>query len=153
MHPLELRIPPLALLAAFAAAIVTASVWAPLARVPVPGHRVMALLLVVAGLGVALAGVVAFRRARTTVNPLSPQRTTTVVCTGIYRRSRNPMYLGMALALLGVAAWGSSLAGYALVPAFCAYLTRFQIVPEERALLQRFGPEFASYRAQVRRWI
>lgn len=153
MHPLELRIPPLALLVAFAAAIVAASIWVPLGRVPVPGHWVMALLLVVAGLGVALAGVEAFRRARTTVNPLSPQRATTVVCTGIYRRSRNPMYLGMALALLGVATWGSSLAGYALVPAFCAYLTRFQIVPEERALLQHFGPEFASYRAQVRRWI
>jgi protein-S-isoprenylcysteine O-methyltransferase Ste14 len=153
MHRLELRIPPLALVAVFAAAMVAASVWMPLVRVPVPGHRVIALLLVVAGLGVALAGVVAFRRARTTVNPMAPQRSTTVVCTGIYRLSRNPMYLGMALALLGVAAWGSSLAGYVLVPAFCAYLTRFQIVPEERALLERFGPEFADYMGRARRWI
>ena len=153
MHRFELRIPPLVLVAVFAAAIVAASRWAPLARVPVPGHRVIALLLVVAGLGVALAGVVAFRRARTTVNPMAPERTTTVVCTGIYRLSRNPMYLGMALALLGVAAWGSSLAGYALVPVFCAYQTRFQIVPEERALLQHFGPEFSAYMGRVRRWI
>jgi protein-S-isoprenylcysteine O-methyltransferase Ste14 len=59
----------------------------------------------------------------------------------------------MALVLLGLAAWGSSLAGYALVAVFCGYLTRFQIKPEERALLQRFGPEFADYMGQVRRWI
>jgi hypothetical protein len=73
------------------------------------------VLLVLAGLGVALAGVLAFRRARTTVNPMAPQRATAVVRTGLYRLSRNPMYLGLALALLGLAAWGSSLTGYALV--------------------------------------
>ena len=84
---------------------------------------------------------------------MAPQRSTAVVRTGLYRLSRNPMYLGMALALLGLAAWSSSLTGYALVAAFCGYLTRFQIVPEERALLQRFGPEFADYMSQVRRWI
>jgi hypothetical protein len=76
MHRLELRIPPLVLVALFAAAIVAASVWMPLVRVPVPGHRALAVLLVLAGLGVALAGVVAFRRARTTVNPMAPQRAT-----------------------------------------------------------------------------
>jgi protein-S-isoprenylcysteine O-methyltransferase Ste14 len=153
MHRLELRVPPLVLVALFAAAIVAASVWMPMLHVPLPGHRALAVLLVLAGLGAALAGVLAFRRARTTVNPMAPQRSTTVVRTGLYRLSRNPMYLGLALALLGLAAWGSSLTGYALVPAFCAYLTRFQIKPEERALLQRFGPEFTDYMGQVRRWI
>ena len=153
MHRLELRIPPLMLVALFAAAIGAASVWMPLVRVPVPGHRALAVVLVLAGLGAALAGVLAFRRARTTVNPMAPQRATAVVRTGLYRLSRNPMYLGLALALLGLAAWGSALTGYALVAAFCGYLTRFQIKPEERALLQRFGPEFADYMSQVRRWI
>ena len=153
MHRLELRIPPLVLVALFAAAIVAASVWIPLVHVPVPGHRALALLLVLAGLGVALAGVVAFQRAHTTVNPMAPQRATAVVRTGLYRLSRNPMYLGLALALLGLAAWGSSLTGYALVPAFCAYLTRFQIKPEERALGERFGPQLSQYTASVRRWL
>ena len=62
------------------------------------------------------------------------------------------MYLGMALVLLGLAAWASALAGYLLVPGFCAYLTRFQIIPEEKALLAAFGPAFARYMATVRRW-
>lgn len=87
------------------------------------------------------------------MSPLSPERTASVVSSGIYRWSRNPMYLGMALALFAVAAWCSSLVGFAAVPLFCAYLTRFQIVPEERMLLKLFGAEYAAYLAQVRRWI
>jgi protein-S-isoprenylcysteine O-methyltransferase Ste14 len=153
MHRLELRIPPLALAAAFAGAIALASAHAPLLRLPSPGRRLVAASLAIAGLAVALAGVVQFRRARTTVDPTSPERTTAIVTSGLYRWSRNPMYLGMALMLLGAAAWASTLAGYLLVAAFCAYLTRFQIVPEERALAVAFGPEFERYAATVRRWI
>jgi protein-S-isoprenylcysteine O-methyltransferase Ste14 len=152
MRPLELRIPPLALAAIFAAAIGLASVHAPLIGFPFPGHRLAAVILAALGLAIALAGVVQFRRARTTVSPMSPEGTSAIVTTGLYRWSRNPMYLGMALALLGVAAWASTLAGYLLVAAFCAYLTRFQIVPEERALMASFGPEFVRYMTRVRRW-
>lgn len=153
MHHLELRIPPLVLVAAFAVAIVLASVYMPLLRFPIPGHRYVATALVFVGLGVAAAGVLQFRRARTTVNPMSPQKTSALVSSGLYRWSRNPMYLGMALTLLGVAAWPSALTGYVLVLGFCWYLTMFQIIPEEKALLAAFGPEFGQYMAKVRRWI
>jgi len=121
--------------------------------VPFLGHKYAAAALVLTGLLLALVGVLQFRRARTTVNPMSPAKASALVSSGIYRWSRNPMYLGMALLLLGVAAWGSTLAGYLLVLAFCWFLTRFQIIPEERALLAAFGQEFAQYMARVRRWI
>ena len=153
MSRLELRIPPLALVVAVALAITLVTVYAPLLRITFPGHRFTAAALLLLGLLVALVGVLQFRRARTTVDPMSPHRASAIVSSGLYRRSRNPMYLGMALALLGVAAWGSTLAGYLLVIAFCWYLARFQIVPEERALLAAFGPEFARYMARVRRWV
>lgn len=153
MPRLELRIPPLALAAAFAGAIALASAYAPLLRLPIPGHRFAAASLAVAGLAIAVAGVAQFRRARTTVNPTSPERTSVVVTTGLYRWSRNPMYVGMALILLGAAAWTSTLAGYLLVAGFCAYLTRFQIVPEERSLVASFGPEYGRYMKRVRRWV
>lgn len=153
MRSLELRIPPLALAAAIAAAIALASIHAPLLDLPFPGHRFAATILAIAGLAIALAGVAQFRRARTTVNPTSPDRTSAIVTSGLYRWSRNPMYLGMALILLGMAVWTSTLAGYLLVAVFCAYLTRFQIVPEERALIASFGPEFQRYMNEVRRWI
>ena len=72
---------------------------------------------------------------------------------GIYCLTLNPMYLGMALMLLSVAVWCSTLLGYALVPLFCVYMTEFQIKPEERALLAIFGQEFSIYMTKVRRWI
>lgn len=150
---LELRIPPLAL-----AAITFAGMWAvaqalpQLAR-PLPGSSVVAALLVTLGVVVGLAGVRSFRASRTTVNPMRPGAASTLVYAGVYRYSRNPMYLGGALALAGWAAYLSSAAALGLVPALVAYLNRFQIEPEERALLEKFGTPYAEYMARVRRWI
>ena len=87
------------------------------------------------------------------MSPFSPERTSSVVSSGIYRWTRNPMYLGMALGLFGFSVWSSSLPGFAVVLLFCLYLTRFQIQPEERMLLKLFGAEYAEYMAQVRRRI
>ncbi len=153
MHRLELRIPPLALFVIFVAAILAAGAYIPAANIAFPGHRALAVLAFILGWVIVGAGVFEFHRAKTTMNPLSPERSMSIVSSGIYRWSRNPMYLGMALALVGVAAWRSSLPGYAAVWLFCAYLTRFQIKPEERALLEIFGAEFSAYLTQVRRWI
>lgn len=72
---------------------------------------------------------------------------------GVYRYTRNPMYLGMAATLASIALWKASVPGVALVPGFCLYMSRFQIRPEERALLTRFGDEFSACMSQVRRWI
>jgi protein-S-isoprenylcysteine O-methyltransferase Ste14 len=105
------------------------------------------------GAAVAIAGVLSFRRAKTTVNPLKPQTSATLVSTGVYSFTRNPMYLGMVLVLLAWAVYLSST--WSLVgPAFFAsYITRFQIVPEERVLDGLFGAPFAEYRKRVRRWL
>jgi protein-S-isoprenylcysteine O-methyltransferase Ste14 len=114
-----------------------------------------ALSLVCFGAGAAIgaAGVWGFRRARTTVNPWRPHASSTLVVNGIYRYTRNPMYLGLLLALLG---WGLYLANvYALILAFTfvPYMSRFQIRPEERALRQTFGQQFRGYCGRVRRWL
>jgi protein-S-isoprenylcysteine O-methyltransferase Ste14 len=123
-------------------------------RLPAGGtaRGVVASLLLLAGIAVAIAGVLHFRRARTTVNPLRPEQATAMVTTGVYRWSRNPMYLGMLLVLAAWAAWLGSLLALAGLPLFVAYMARFQIVPEERALAARFPEEFARYAASVRRW-
>ena len=101
----------------------------------------------------ALFGVDAFRKAGTTVNPLTPETSSTLVVSGIFRRTRNPMYLALLLVLI---AWGIYLANlYALVitTGFILYMTCFQIKPEERALEKSFGAEFIDYKETVRRWI
>lgn len=153
MKRLELRVPPLALFVVFAVAIWAVSRYFPAANLASPGRQTIALISLLLGLAVVSAGVFEFRRRKTTMSPFSPERTASVVSSGIYRWTRNPMYLGMALALFGVAVWQANLFGFAAVLLFCAYLTRFQIVPEERMLLKLFGEEFAAYMNQVRRWI
>jgi len=104
--------------------------------------------------GILLAvSVGAFRVARTTVNPLAPEKAQTLVKVGLYRLSRNPMYLAMALALFGVAFLLANIASFAAPIVFVGLMTEFQIKPEERALKEKFGEEFITYCRQTRRWI
>jgi protein-S-isoprenylcysteine O-methyltransferase Ste14 len=101
----------------------------------------------------SLAGIVSFRRARTTVNPMKPEAATSLVSSGIYRITRNPMYVGLLFVLVAWAA-GLSSAWSMLEPlAFFLYIGRFQITPEERVLSQLFGAEYSAYKARVRRWL
>ncbi len=117
------------------------------------GALVVGTALAALGGAVALAGALAFRRARTTVNPMAPQRASTLVTGGIYRFTRNPMYLGMLLVLAGWAVWLGNAAAWVGLPVSVALLTRLQIQPEERILAERFGDEFRRYAQRVRRWI
>lgn len=108
--------------------------------------------IALAGGFVSAAGIIAFRRARTTVNPLKPRDALSLVTAGIYAFTRNPMYLGLLLVLVGWAVYlGNAISALALL-VFPAYMTRFQIRPEERVLLSLFGDEYARYAARVRRW-
>jgi protein-S-isoprenylcysteine O-methyltransferase Ste14 len=112
-----------------------------------------ALAFVVIGLGFDLAGLVSFVRAKTTVNPIKPASTSTLVITGVYRVTRNPMYLGLLLVLLGWATFLANGVAYLLALLFVPYIDRFQIAPEERVLSAKFGTEFSAYQARVRRWL
>ena len=118
---------------------------------PVRLGLTVALLLL--GLGISFAGVRAIRRANTTINPTKPETASALVSTGIYRYTRNPMYLGMATWLLAWAAWLAAPIALVGVPLFVLYMNRFQIMPEERALTSLFGGEFPAYQARVRRWL
>jgi len=125
----------------------------PALAVGFPGRLGVALALAAAGAFVALAGVAEFRRVRTTVNPLRPEKASALVTSGIFRWTRNPMYLGLAIVLLGWAAYlAHPLAAFG-VPAFVLWMSRWQIPREERALEGLFGEDFARYRTQVRRWL
>lgn len=154
MSGLELKIPPPLVAAAVAGAmVVAASLLPPVLALP-PGVRMgAALVLAGVGAGFDVAALRAFRKAQTTVNPLAPQRSTSVVTTGVYRITRNPMYLGLALIMLGLAVYLASLWALLGPVVFVAFITRFQIQPEERALAARFGAGYTAYCARVRRWL
>ena len=118
-----------------------------------PGFQVAGALAASLGVAVALGGVVEFRRAQTTVDPIHPDRASALVVRGIYRVTRNPMYLGFALLLAGWVLALASLAGVVVTLAFVLYLNHFQIPPEEAALDVRFGEAFDYYKVRVRRWL
>lgn len=118
-----------------------------------PGRTGLTIVLAGAGVCIAALGVGRFVRAKTTVDPLDPQRASTLVTTGIYRLTRNPMYLGLLLVL---AAWAVYLAHplpWVVLPLFILLLNRVQIAPEEAALTQLFGDEYRAYQKRVRRWL
>jgi protein-S-isoprenylcysteine O-methyltransferase Ste14 len=94
-----------------------------------------------------------FFRAGTTTNPIKPEKTSTLVTRGVLGLTRNPMYLSLVFYLVAWAVYLSNWATLLLVPAFMLYITRFQIVPEERFLSGRYGAEYIAYQARVRRWL
>ncbi len=153
MSPLEHRVPP-----PVVAVITAAGMWAlargyPLVRFTVPSPLLVGLLVASLGGVISAAGAREFRKARTTVNPLHPERASSVVTDGIYRYTRNPMYVGIAFVLIGCFLAFGALSAAAGLPAFVWYITRFQIEPEERVLREKFGRAYTDYQQRVRRWV
>jgi len=153
MRSLELRIPPpvVALFFGFVMRVASSLV----APVEVPFGFRLALALAFASLGLVsgISGVVAVRRAKTTLNPTKPADTSSLVTTGPFRFTRNPMYLSLFLYLLAWAVYLSNLSALLLLPVFVLYINQFQIKPEERILSSLFGAEYAAYKGRVRRWL
>ena len=105
------------------------------------------------GIAIDVAALTCFRKAGTTVNPLDPSKASRLVTDGVFRLSRNPMYLGLVLLLVGWGVWLGSASPWLVPPLFVIALTVVQIIPEEQALHRRFGEQYLSYRRKVARWI
>jgi protein-S-isoprenylcysteine O-methyltransferase Ste14 len=153
MNMLELKVPPLALAALLAAAMGLVARLSPALTFAFPGRGAATFVLATAGVFICLAGVVAFRRSRTTVDPTSPETSSTLVVSGLYRQSRNPMYVGFLSVLAAWACHLSNPLAFVALPVFVGYLNRFQIAPEEQALRAKFGGAYAEYEKTVRRWL
>jgi len=116
--------------------------------------RIVAFIVIaLAGGAMAIAGNREFKRARTTISPLKPENSTALVTSGIYRFTRNPMYVGLTLLVLGWAAFLCSAWALLGPVVFVLYISRFQIAPEERVLSAKFGTAYADYALRVRRWL
>jgi protein-S-isoprenylcysteine O-methyltransferase Ste14 len=153
MRFLESKVPPPAVALVTAVLMWLASRSSPSLAFLFPAGNLLAVALAAIGVLVAISGVVTFRRARTTLNPTKPDAASSLVSSGIYKITRNPMYLGLLLVLI---AWGVFLSNWIallFLPIFMAYINRFQIVPEEQALTSLFAREFVAYQSRVRRWL
>ena len=153
LNSLELKVPP-----PVVALLIATAMWA-VARSTVDPDALTALRLPLtfglAAIGAVfdLSALLAFHRAKTTVNPMKPGATSAIVQSGVYRFTRNPMYVGLVCFLC---AWATYLwSGWALIGplAFVGYISRFQIAPEEETLARLFGEDYLAYKAKVRRWL
>ena len=153
MQSLELRILPPVVAALIAAAMWPLSTTLPRVLVSTQMRVTMAIGIAIVAGAFSIAGAMAFRRAGTTVNPLRPERVSSLVKGGVYRVTRNPMYVGLLLGLVACAVGLASPVSLAGPVAFIIYVNRFQIEPEERVLLSRFGADYETYRSSVRRWL
>ena len=153
MQGLKLKVPPLVVVVLMAMVMWSVAWYAPALSFTFPGTVLLAASAAIAGVIASASGVAAFKRAGTSVNPLKPGSSTSLVCSGMYAFTRNPMYVGFLSILIGWSIYLSNAFAFLMVPFFILYLNRFQIEPEERVLSLRFGQEFVNYRARVRRWL
>jgi len=153
MSSLELKVPPPVLALLLGLLMWLASSLVAPVEVPFVPRVGVALVLASVGLVFGLTGMVSFWRAKTTINPTRPTATSSLVTSGAFCFTRNPMYLSLLLYLFAWAAYLSNLLALLFVPVYVLYINEFQIKPEERVLSSLFGPEYAAYKGRVRRWL
>ena len=148
---LKNKIPPPIVTLVFAALIYFSSEWSP--SIVFLGQNLISLFLMMLGFLVLLIAISAFIKLKTTINPLKPEAATSLITTGIFKLSRNPMYLGMLLLIISLWIKTGAVLGFILVAGFIAYLNYFQIFPEEQAMKGLFSDKYKTYCQQVRRWL
>ena len=152
MLNLSLKIPPLLIMLLFAG-LMLLTTWVCADFTVMPLIPILIMVIVLFAIFFILAGVFAFRNAKTTVNPMAPKLASTLVVAGIYRVTRNPMYLGFLCLLI---AWGLYLSNVVALfwpILFILYMNIFQIIPEENVLSAKFNQAFSAYKTQVSRWL
>ena len=118
-----------------------------------PNIEIIGGLILLLGVATAVLATLLFKKDKTTVNPMNPEETTTLVTTGIFSITRNPMYLGLFLSISSTILFFGSWFGIIILMFFVWYINKFQIIPEEEAMEKLFGNKFSEYRQKVRRWI
>jgi len=153
MGSLELKVPPPFVALLFGFLMWLASRFVGPVEIPF-GIRVgIAVAVACTGAVFGISAMVWFRRAKTTMSPIKPGAASVLVTGGVFRFTRNPMYLSLLLYLLAWALYLSNWLALLFLPLFVLYINRFQIAPEERTLSSLFGPEYAAYTGRVRRWL
>ena len=145
------RLPPLLLALLLAIAMLVLDQALSLFRIHHPVLVYPGVGLMILGAFIILASAGLFRLRKTTLNPFGEPAM--VVQDGFYRFSRNPMYLGMLMALTGLGIWQGNLLTIFFAPLFAVIMSRWHIVREEKILDARFGESYRAYRKRVRRWI
>ena len=122
-------------------------------KIEIKNEIIFGSFMIISGLIIILSAIILFKKYQTTITPLNPSNATKLITNGIYKFSRNPMYLGLLLVLFGISTILNPIGGFFLIPLFILYLNFFQILPEENAMVDLFKDEFLEYKKNVRKWI
>ncbi|MEP3049616.1 MAG: isoprenylcysteine carboxylmethyltransferase family protein [Roseibium sp.] len=150
---MHLKVPPVAVFAIALALLFIGHLALPIASVAPPFREFVAIAIALIGCAFGGQAVLAFIKAKTTVHPMKPEEATTLVTSGFFRFSRNPMYFGLLCLLMAAGLYWGTLTLVAVGPLFIWYMTEFQIKPEEESLSDVFEQEYLDYMDRVRRWI
>jgi protein-S-isoprenylcysteine O-methyltransferase Ste14 len=150
---LEQKIPPLMITIIFAVFMYLTSLYLNFFSLALSFNVEMLLIFFILGVTFALAGVISFKKHQTTVNPMNTENVSTLVKSGVYRYTRNPMYVGMLMVLLGYCLYLNNPINLLLIALFVWYMSKFQIKPEEVFLTSVFGNEYVIYKESVRQWL
>jgi len=152
-HPLELKIIPVVQVVIAAIIMLVVAKLLPVSQGLLTVKWFIGSIFISLGLLFGIGGIVSFRLANTTVNPTKPKNASFLVQSGIFKITRNPMYVGLVCVLIAWAAWLGSLYSLPIIVLFMLYMSRFQILPEERALIELFGDQYIEYCLKVKRWL
>ena len=150
---MRLRIPPVVQVLFFSSAMLVISRYAIKASFSFTGINEFALTCLIAGVVMIGSGIVTFSKAKTTVSPLHPDQTSSLVTMGIYQYTRNPMYFGLLLILFSFGLYLLNLVSMFVLPIYVWFISKYQIMQEEEALYKVFGDDYKNYQGRVRRWI
>ena len=122
-------------------------------KIEIKNEIIFGSYMIISGLIIILSAIILFKKYQTTISPLNPSNATKLITDGIYKFSRNPMYLGLLLVLVGISIILNLTGGFFFILLFILYMNLFQIIPEENAMVDLFKDEFLDYKKNVRRWI
>ena len=150
---MRLKIPPGVQVLLLSSAMLVISRYAVKASFGFTGINEFALFCLTGGVAMIGSGIVTFRKAKTTVTPLHPNKASSLVIMGIYQYTRNPMYFGLLLILFSFGLYLQNLASMFVLPLYVWFISKYQIIQEEEALYKVFGDDYKNYKNSVRRWI
>ena len=149
---MRLRLPPALIFLIFAGLMYLLSKFLPVGHFDFFGRMILLKSLIVIALLIGIIALIQFGLKKTTINPAKPDDTSSLITSGLYDYSRNPMYLALLLVLLALGLYLQNAFNTLLVGGFVYYMNRFQIIPEEEVLSKKFGQEYKLYLKAVRRW-
>ena len=119
----------------------------------IPLQMEISILILSAGILIFVNPVLQFIKSKTTVNPIQFEEVNKLVTSGIFKYSRNPMYLGMLMIVLSTSIFYLNIYSILTPLLFILWINKFQIKREEEFLIEKFGDEYLSYKKKTRRWI